>query len=520
MRRGGGRAGNHSDNQPEQSREIVSRLVGELCQRQTLERRGLGSYRDDIRRFRSPAWDGIRIGLDEQALQREIGAGDGSAQAGVFRSSNWPANGDRAAEIEPAARLCRVAGEVMDHRAQPGGRRGVKLLRSRDRLLPLGVDHHRQAEIIRQAKLYREGVHLRIQRGRRLNRIEANLADSDYPLRRLRDDPQSLDIAINGGSVSCSEKCGMQPNGSIDAIVCAKAPGQSDGALRRWQIDAHRQECPYAHPRGPFEQSHRVGIGVAVEVDVAIDIGWYICHQLSPLSLATGGTWLAAVYIYAYSTLRSKGSDVMNLETVRANATSNVVTDVANDAGLLLLRGSFGSLMTGHGAQKLFGWFGGHGLNGTSMWLESMGFKPGKPWAIAAGVSELGGGLLTDLGLLHPLGPLLTLGSMGVATFKVHWGKPIWVSSGGAELPILNIAIATALSISGPGRYSLDNLLSIRLPRWLAIPGGVLAAAGVAYGVFFSQAQQAAEQAQTQGAAAGQAQQQTRASKEQETVKP
>ena len=207
----------------------------------------------------------------------------------------------------------------------------------------------------------------------------------------------------------------------------------------------------------------------------------------------------------------------MKLDSVRTNATS----DVANDAGLLLVRGSFGSLMTGHGAQKLFGWFGGHGLNGTSMWLESMGFKPGKPWAIAAGVSEFGGGLLTDLGLLHPVGPLLTLGSMGMATFKVHWGKPIWVSSGGAELPILNMAIATALSLSGPGRYSLDNLFSIRLPRWLAIPGSVLAVAGVAYGVFFSQAQQAAEQAQTQEAAAtGQAQQQTQASKEQETVTP
>lgn len=200
---------------------------------------------------------------------------------------------------------------------------------------------------------------------------------------------------------------------------------------------------------------------------------------------------------------------------------ADTVVDAGNDAGLLVLRSGFGSLITGHGAQKLFGWFGGHGVNGTSMWLESLGFKPGKPWAIAAGVSEFGGGVMTSLGLLHPIGPVLTLGSMGIATFKVHWGKPIWVSSGGAELPLLNMAIATSLFLAGPGRYSVDRALGIRLPRWLAIPGGAIAAAGVAYGIFLSQAQQSAEQAQAQeGAAAGQAQQQDQASREQETATP
>src|SRR5262245_15615338 len=84
------------------------------------------------------------------------------------------------------------------------------------------------------------------------------------------------------------------------------------------------------------------------------------------------------------------------------------------DLGLLILRLAVGGLLTGHGAQKLFGWFGGHGLEGTGGWLESIGFRPGKSWALLAGLSEFGGGALTSLGLLHPLGPLATLGAMTI----------------------------------------------------------------------------------------------------------
>src|SRR5579885_1362459 len=118
---------------------------------------------------------------------------------------------------------------------------------------------------------------------------------------------------------------------------------------------------------------------------------------------------------------------------------------------LLVLRLTAGSLLAGHGSQKLFGWFGGNGLDGTAKWLESMGLKPGRPWAVAAGASEIGGGMLMILGLLNPVGPLSALGSMGMATAKAHWGKPIWVTSGGAELPVTNGAITTALMLAGPG---------------------------------------------------------------------
>ena len=154
---------------------------------------------------------------------------------------------------------------------------------------------------------------------------------------------------------------------------------------------------------------------------------------------------------------------------------------------LFVLRLTLGSLLAGHGAQKLFGWFGGYGLAGTTQWVESMGLRPGRQWALAAGLSEFGGGVLMLLGFLNPLGPLGAIGAMGMATAKVHWGKPIWASSGGAELPVTNIGIAAALGLAGPGALSLDRLLGIRLPRWLLLPGLLVAAAGVAAGVNASQ---------------------------------
>ncbi len=141
------------------------------------------------------------------------------------------------------------------------------------------------------------------------------------------------------------------------------------------------------------------------------------------------------------------------------------------DAAKLILRLTTGSLVAGHGAQKLFGLFEGPGLEGTSGWLESMGLKPGKAWAWLAGLAEFGGGALTALGLMNPLGPLGIIGAMSMATAKAHWDKPIWVSAGGAELPVTNIAVATAVALAGPGKYSLDHALGIKLPRWIFAAG-------------------------------------------------
>jgi putative oxidoreductase len=158
-------------------------------------------------------------------------------------------------------------------------------------------------------------------------------------------------------------------------------------------------------------------------------------------------------------------------------------SSMMGDLGLLILRLGAGGLLVGHGSQKLFGWFSGPGLKGTAGWLESLGLKPGTPWATAASASEFGGGVLTTLGFLHPLGPLGTMGAMIMATVKAHWGKPIWASKGGAELPVINMATALALTLTGPGRFSLDHVLGIRLPRALAIAIASVEAATVAIGI-------------------------------------
>ncbi len=156
------------------------------------------------------------------------------------------------------------------------------------------------------------------------------------------------------------------------------------------------------------------------------------------------------------------------------------------NVALLLMHAIVGGLLAGHGGQKLFAWSGGSGLEGTGRWLESMGLRPGRQWATLAGLSEFAGGALTALGLLNPIGPMTAIGAMLMAWTQAHRDKPIWVSSGGAELPLTNVAVLSALSISGPGALSLDRLFGIRLPRWVGIASLIAVIGGVAYGTMSS----------------------------------
>lgn len=131
------------------------------------------------------------------------------------------------------------------------------------------------------------------------------------------------------------------------------------------------------------------------------------------------------------------------------------------DAGLLLVRVVLGVVMAAHGAQKLFGWFGGYGIAGTGGYFESLGFRPGRLFAAAAGSAELAGGTLVALGLLGPLGPALIISTMIVAIATVHWSHGVFAQNNGFELPLLYAATAAALALIGYGAYSLDGVLQL-----------------------------------------------------------
>ncbi len=133
------------------------------------------------------------------------------------------------------------------------------------------------------------------------------------------------------------------------------------------------------------------------------------------------------------------------------------------DPGLLALRVVVGLLLAGHGAQKLLGAFGGHGLRGTAGFFEDLGLKPGRIHASAAGMLELGGGLLLALGLLTSVGSAALIAVMTAAVITVHFAKGLWATNGGYEYNLVLAAAAFALAATGAGDWSLDHALSISM---------------------------------------------------------
>ncbi|HZT85971.1 MAG TPA: DoxX family protein [Gaiellaceae bacterium] len=131
--------------------------------------------------------------------------------------------------------------------------------------------------------------------------------------------------------------------------------------------------------------------------------------------------------------------------------------------GKLMLRATIGGYFFGHGMQKLTGWFGGQGPEGTGEFFEQIGLKPGRESALIAGAAEAGGGSLLALGLFTPVAVSMLAGVMTNAIRHVHWKNGLWNSDGGIELPAIVLAALGALADSGPGRYSLDEAFGIRL---------------------------------------------------------
>jgi len=144
------------------------------------------------------------------------------------------------------------------------------------------------------------------------------------------------------------------------------------------------------------------------------------------------------------------------------------------DLGILIIRVLFGVPMAAHGAQKLFGWFGGHGLKGTGGFFEGLGFHPGTAFAAAAGLSELGGGVLLTLGLFTPFGGAAVLSAMLVAIVSVHLKNGFFAMGNGFELPYLYAAAALAVAFSGAGALSLDTLFGLTFLNNSSLVGAIV----------------------------------------------
>lgn len=131
------------------------------------------------------------------------------------------------------------------------------------------------------------------------------------------------------------------------------------------------------------------------------------------------------------------------------------------DLGVLIVRVAVGLTFSLHGMQKLFGWFGGGGLDGTARWFRSLGFGDGRAAVALAGSSEIGGGLGLAAGLLTPLAATAMIGTMTTAAFVNNADGGFWSVSKGWELNGYLIAVAWAVATTGPGRWSLDAVLGL-----------------------------------------------------------
>lgn len=150
----------------------------------------------------------------------------------------------------------------------------------------------------------------------------------------------------------------------------------------------------------------------------------------------------------------------MNLTNV-----TNTITKTEQSISPLSLRIVAGIIFTAHGAQKLFAWFGGYGLEGTGQWMESIGLAPGYLMALMAGSAEFFGGLFLIFGLLtRPTSFVLAI-TMIVAIFSVHIENGLFMTANGYEFSLALLAVSISLLFSGAGKFSLDQAITKRLAK-------------------------------------------------------
>lgn len=146
---------------------------------------------------------------------------------------------------------------------------------------------------------------------------------------------------------------------------------------------------------------------------------------------------------------------------------SSIVKKLLSTSGFqsLVLRVPVGIILMAHGSQKLFGLFGGYGLEGTGQWMDSLGMHPGYLMALMAGSAEFFGGMGLLLGLLTRVAGAVTAFTMVVAILSVHIGNGLFMDNNGWEYALSLLAVTVALVIQGGGRFSLDHAIYTKLNK-------------------------------------------------------
>ena len=148
--------------------------------------------------------------------------------------------------------------------------------------------------------------------------------------------------------------------------------------------------------------------------------------------------------------------------TMNKQLLKNIFT-TNNSIANIMLRIPVGIILTAHGSQKLFAWFGGYGLEGTGQWMESIGLAPGFLMALLAGSAEFFGGIALLLGFLTRPAAIVSAFTMIIAIFSVHFSNGLFMSNNGYEFALTLLVVNVALAIQGGGKYSVDSAIANKL---------------------------------------------------------